>query len=237
MKLLLLVVFCICVTESLRKKEGQFVGGDSISNEIVLVRKKLYVSYELDFKRKIVNFVVEARTKGWFGFGWSPDGEMVHADMIIAWMTLNHEREEVAMYGDFWAPQRTLPLLDTSLGGTDDFHVHSLVKINDQMYLNFSRAFQTADKYDQDIYLDRDMHFVWALGADKDVPLSPELLRMHRMEGSKRVNLIAGKSTKPMSSGGPILTILSIIFPVIIVLFLLHMYRQFKIARQSQKRF
>ena len=57
-------------------------------NKIVLVEPDKYILY-WDFKESDILFEVHAQTKGWLGFGLSPNGNMINSDVVITWIDSN----------------------------------------------------------------------------------------------------------------------------------------------------
>lgn len=45
---------------------------------------KLYWKYDLE--QQTIDFGCNISTNGWFGFGISPDGKMLHSDIVVGWV-------------------------------------------------------------------------------------------------------------------------------------------------------
>lgn len=51
--------------------------------------EKFHVKWTNDYASKTITFFVEVKTRGWIGFGLSPNGGMKNSDIIIAWVDDN----------------------------------------------------------------------------------------------------------------------------------------------------
>lgn len=50
---------------------------------------KYHLRWSFDDSKKQITFMVEVETRGWIGFGISPNGAMTGSDLIIAWIDSN----------------------------------------------------------------------------------------------------------------------------------------------------
>lgn len=48
--------------------------------------KKFSLKWNINDSEEIITFLCEVQTKGWVGFGLSPNGGMKDSDIIIAWI-------------------------------------------------------------------------------------------------------------------------------------------------------
>ena len=48
---------------------------------------RYHISWKYDDQKEMITFLAEVKTKGWIGFGLSPNGGMKGSDIIIAWIT------------------------------------------------------------------------------------------------------------------------------------------------------
>ena len=47
---------------------------------------KYELYWNFDLKRENISFAVRVQTKGWVGFGLSPNGQMPNSDVVIGWV-------------------------------------------------------------------------------------------------------------------------------------------------------
>jgi hypothetical protein len=50
-------------------------------------KHKYHLKWKTDDKTETISFLVEVQTKGWVGFGISPNGGMKNSDIVIGWVT------------------------------------------------------------------------------------------------------------------------------------------------------
>ncbi len=48
---------------------------------------KYHLKWKTNDKTDTISFLVEVKTKGWVGFGISPNGGMKNSDIVIGWVT------------------------------------------------------------------------------------------------------------------------------------------------------
>ncbi len=48
---------------------------------------KYHLKWKADDRTETINFKVEVQTRGWVGFGISPNGGMKDSDIVIGWIT------------------------------------------------------------------------------------------------------------------------------------------------------
>ena len=48
---------------------------------------KYHLKWNTDYESESITFLVEVKTKGWVGFGISPNGGMKNSDVVIGWIT------------------------------------------------------------------------------------------------------------------------------------------------------
>ena len=58
------------------------------ANKLILAEPDLYILY-WNYTDQDILFEVHAKTKGWIGFGLSPNGDMLNSDIVISWVNLN----------------------------------------------------------------------------------------------------------------------------------------------------
>jgi len=51
--------------------------------------EKYNLYWKTDDTNKIITFIAEVKTRGWIGFGLSPNGGMQNSDIVIGWVSDN----------------------------------------------------------------------------------------------------------------------------------------------------
>ena len=105
------------------------------------------LSWSLNQEDKLIKFDLSVKTTGWVGFGISPDGRMPNSDMYIGYV----KKDGKAVVEDRFAISKSLPPLDSALGGKDDLLNITGSIANGRTLLSFTRPLVTGDKYDIDI--------------------------------------------------------------------------------------
>ncbi|KAF6023516.1 hypothetical protein EB796_018164 [Bugula neritina] len=85
-------------------------------------------------------FTISARTEGWVGLGFSPNGAMTGADLIVAWI----DSESTSHIVDMHATGNQLPLVDSS----QDVSLVSASEVNGVTSVTFKRKINTCDDED-----------------------------------------------------------------------------------------
>ncbi|KAF6023519.1 moxd1 [Bugula neritina] len=85
-------------------------------------------------------FTISARTEGWVGLGFSPNGAMTGADLIVAWI----DSEGTSHLMDMHATGNQLPLVDSS----QDVSLVSASEVNGVTSVTFKRKINTCDDED-----------------------------------------------------------------------------------------
>ncbi|KAF6023515.1 moxd1 [Bugula neritina] len=85
-------------------------------------------------------FTISARTEGWVGLGFSPNGAMTGADLIVAWIDSEGTSHLVDMHGT----GNWLPLVDSS----QDVSLVSASGVNGVTSFTFKRKINTCDDED-----------------------------------------------------------------------------------------
>ncbi|XP_054267311.1 MOXD1 homolog 1-like [Macrosteles quadrilineatus] len=133
-----------------------------------------------------VEFQVEARTTGYVGIGFSRDGSMRGADLVIGWVEDNSQKVFLLDYHG--TSRNGAPVLDTSqnyelLGGHQNT-THTVIR--------FQRAWDTCDHQHDKILGNDTERIIWAWHS-KD-PQESGVLEWHDKlhRGSRSVHLISG---------------------------------------------
>jgi hypothetical protein len=105
------------------------------------------LNWNINVLTQEVTFNMDVGTAGWIGIGFSKDGYMAESDMIMAYIDSNGKPNAFDMY----ATGRSLPPLDTALGGTSDLTNIQGSYSNKRTNISFTRKLSTTDKYDYKI--------------------------------------------------------------------------------------
>ncbi|XP_047468824.1 DBH-like monooxygenase protein 1 [Penaeus chinensis] len=131
-------------------------------------------------KDKEIIFEVQVRTQGYVGLGFSPNGGMKGADVVLGWVADDGK----VMLQDCYATDYTMPKIDKSqdvelLGGyQNDTHT----------VLRFSRPLDSCDA-DEDRKLTSDtIRLIWAYGRED--PDEEGVVKMHDVRGTKSLYLM-----------------------------------------------
>jgi hypothetical protein len=108
---------------------------------------KFILNWDINNSTQEITFNLDVATKGWVSIALSKDGMMKDADMIMGYIDFSGK----PVMTDRYATGRTLPPLDTDLGGTSDLkNIQGFYK-NNRTNITFSRKLITGDKYDYNI--------------------------------------------------------------------------------------
>ncbi|XP_029436454.1 putative DBH-like monooxygenase protein 2 isoform X2 [Rhinatrema bivittatum] len=107
-----------------------------------------------------ITIEISANTTGWVGCGFSPNGGMTGADLIIGGMFPNQS----IYFADYHAIGSSRPLKDEK----QNYQLISVTENETTTTLRFSRAFRTCDDFDLDITEDT-MTVIAAFGRDDDI--------------------------------------------------------------------
>ncbi|NLG29519.1 MAG: hypothetical protein GX557_16545 [Chloroflexi bacterium] len=104
---------------------------------------------------------LEAQTTGWVSVGFKPSSRMGGADYVLGFVQDGQVRMHDA-YGD--APIGSHPN-DEELGGTDDLGVFGGAEAGGVTTLEFSKALDSGDKYDQPLAPGETVALIVAVGT------------------------------------------------------------------------
>ncbi|KAK7085007.1 DBH-like monooxygenase protein 1 [Halocaridina rubra] len=122
---------------------------------------------------------VQVATQGYIGLGFSPNGAMKGADVILAWV----DSDNYLYFHDRYAFAQLTPSIDESqdyqlLGGYQNYS-HTVIR--------FSRPWKTCDE-NHDFQLSGDtVRVIWAY--DDEDPTSPDRMPRHDHQGTKSLYL------------------------------------------------
>jgi len=101
---------------------------------------------------------VAVKSTGWVGVGFSPNGGMAGADIVMGWV----EDDGTAVFSDRHAKASGLPQVDAD---QSTYELIKLVTEGDTTTMRFRRALHTCD--DDDMVIDGTMRVIFAYGDDK----------------------------------------------------------------------
>ncbi len=130
--------------------------------------------YEVNKSSETITFSAEVKTKGWIGFGFSPDGQMPDSDVIMAY--IDKSGKPVAM--DAYAAGRTMPKKDEDFGTTQHITDLSGSLDGDVTKIKVTRKLKTDDKYDYEIKKDETVKLIFSIG-DKNPSDNGDNYSMH----------------------------------------------------------
>eukprot|EP00118_Oscarella_pearsei_P005053 m.22576 g.22576 ORF g.22576 m.22576 type:complete len:625 (+) comp28360_c0_seq1:55-1929(+) len=136
-----------------------------------------------------IDIAVQVKTKGWIGFGVSPDGKMPNSDIVTGWV-----KDGKGFLQDRHSVGRYLPPVDTQQ------NVQLIEAWENDMttVLRFRRKLKACEANDRDIDTGT-ARIIWAYHPDD--PDSIDGLERHIKKGGKNVNLLDGRgSVEPFPS-------------------------------------
>uniref|UniRef100_A0A914X1Y0 DOMON domain-containing protein n=1 Tax=Plectus sambesii TaxID=2011161 RepID=A0A914X1Y0_9BILA len=129
-------------------------------------------------------------TRGWIGLGFSPNGAMAAADMVIAWVDASGRPQISDRHGP--AQGNAFPPADS----TQNYEVVSGRKNNTHTVITFRRKQDTCDPQDWKITSDT-TRLIWAF--NDQVPTSADDIQKHTERGVKSAQLVNPPTTDGMS--------------------------------------
>lgn len=149
-----------------------------ISNVIIV--GKIQVQVTIDRPNNKLSFIVEGRTNGYVGFGFSPNGGMIGSRVVAGWLDFggtphlneyNLSAKDVS--GILLVPDPVLSDVSASA-------------IDGNLILRWTRPIRAPDGHE--ILLDTDINCIWSIGSTKG-------LAIHQSMGRGRINLSKGEYT------------------------------------------
>lgn len=105
--------------------------------------------WSIDYFNKTITFDLDVATRGWFGFALSTIPSYQGSDVIVAYIN----SDGFPVVSDRYAlSNTTMPVLDTTLGGTDDIFDVTGYYANGRSHVRFCRKLITGDRFDLPIY-------------------------------------------------------------------------------------
>ncbi|XP_041755299.1 DBH-like monooxygenase protein 2 homolog [Coregonus clupeaformis] len=131
-----------------------------------------------------ITFQLTFKTTGWVGFGFSPNGDMAGADIVIGGVG-----PKANYFKDYHATSNGFPLVDEK----QDYTLLSLTEADGQTTMTFWRAIQSCDKDDFRM-TDSPLKLIYAYGKTDDIGYHG------KSRGTKEVNLLNMPSSSPLVS-------------------------------------
>lgn len=144
------------------------------------------VRWLFSLPQQSITFDVCVRTRGWIGFGFSPNGGMTGSDLVIAWVD-DHGRAHLQ---DRYAEDEEMPTTDSK----QDWLLLSGQENETHTCVIFTRPFLTCD-YETDLPITNDVtKLIWAYDFEDPVGSSAIISKhnIHR-RGHKSVHLLSHK--------------------------------------------
>uniref|UniRef100_A0A914XB51 DOMON domain-containing protein n=1 Tax=Plectus sambesii TaxID=2011161 RepID=A0A914XB51_9BILA len=129
-------------------------------------------------------------TRGWLGLGFSPNGAMTDADIVIAWVDANGNPQISDRHGP--AQGNGYPSADS----TQNYELVSGRKNNTHIIITFRRKLDTCDPQDRKITSDT-TRLIWAFSDQ--VPTSANNIQYHSERGVKSVQLVNPQTNDGMA--------------------------------------
>src|SRR5258708_6486469 len=73
--------------------------------------EKYHISWITDDESETITVIASVQTRGWIGFGISPNGGMTGSDIVIGWVS---DSDSKAYFHDRYAEGETMPQIDDS---------------------------------------------------------------------------------------------------------------------------
>ncbi|ODM94234.1 DBH-like monooxygenase protein 1 [Orchesella cincta] len=148
-----------CVSGRVIQKNDEF--SVKVNQEPLDPQGNYLLSWDVNLAAGKITFEVEAPTLGYVGFGISPSGNMIGADIFIGGVYSNGSTYGFDMHATAMAP----PILDTQ----SDWTLISASEDASKTYLKFSRLLNTCDK-DGDYPISNDtVQVIWSMGSSDTI--------------------------------------------------------------------
>ncbi|XP_028841164.1 DBH-like monooxygenase protein 2 homolog [Denticeps clupeoides] len=132
------------------------------------------LKWGFDLVQGNITFQVTARTTGWVGFGFSPNGGMAGSDIVIGGVTPGG-----SYFKDYYAVDKSFPLVDQE----QSYRLLSLSEADGQTVMKFTRSIISCDQNDMSV-TDLPMKLIYAYGMTDQT----DYHMGHR--GTREVNLL-----------------------------------------------
>ncbi|CAH0564397.1 unnamed protein product [Brassicogethes aeneus] len=140
-------------------------------------------------------FRVEARTRGYVGIGFSPDGGMENADMVIGWVDDRNSRPYILDCHGVPKSQGSAPVRDE----VDNYTLMRGIQNDTHTVIEFRRVLDTCDPNDYVLNSDT-VRIIWAL-HDVDPPERDGFIYHGENRGVQSLHLLAPSPLQTMPTG------------------------------------
>ncbi|CAG9812511.1 unnamed protein product [Phaedon cochleariae] len=140
-------------------------------------------------------FRIEARTRGYVGIGFSPDGKMEKADIILAWVDDRLNKPVLMDCHGVPKSQGSSPVRDE----VDNYTLMRGIQNDTHTIIEFRRAFDTCDPDDYILSADT-VRVIWAL-HDNDPQRGAEMVYHDEHRGSQSIHLLGPPPVPKMPIG------------------------------------
>ena len=162
------------------EQPGETWQADGVLGDNEYLNEMTYGDYEVRWRADEANiyFGIRAKTEGWLAIGLSPSSQMKDADMIFGAVSNGQSSISDQFSTGAFGPHSP----DTELGGSDDIIEFGGREDGGFTTIEFSRALDTGDNYDN-ILTKGTIKIIWAYGSSDDFD------RQHASRGSGVITL------------------------------------------------
>uniref|UniRef100_A0A1A8LHW7 Monooxygenase, DBH-like 1, like n=1 Tax=Nothobranchius pienaari TaxID=704102 RepID=A0A1A8LHW7_9TELE len=183
----ILVIYAYGLTDTIQYHDNRrghkqlnllnYTGSDkttTLSNSMYLDSNELVnLKWGFDNPQGNITFQLTINTVGWLGFGFSANGGMDDADIVMGGVGSNGN-----YFKDYYSTGEVMPVADT----TQSYTLLSVAENNGQTVMTFQRPVNTNDNQDFQI-TDKSIYIIYAYG------LTDEIAYHEKRRGHKQVNL------------------------------------------------
>jgi len=162
------------------EQPGEAWQADGILGDNEYLGEMTYGNFEVRWRTDEANiyFGIRAKTEGWLSIGLNPSSQMKDADMIFGAVSNGQTSVSDQFSTGAFGPHSP----DTELGGSDDIIQSGGREAGGFTTVEFSRALDTGDNYDN-VLTKGKIKIIWAYGSSDDFD------RKHASRGSGEITL------------------------------------------------
>ena len=177
MKNILLIMF-VSLIQTIRSQFGQ------PTQQQISADDTFYLKWSINPTEKLIRFELDVKTSGWVGIGISPTGKMLDADIYLGYV----KKDGTVELSDRIGIGHKLPVLDSTLGGTNDVVDVTGSIQNGRTSISFTRKLVTGDEYDLDINVGVAYNLIFAFRSEGN-PETEGTYNYHTRRFSKQIIL------------------------------------------------
>ncbi|XP_058469419.1 DBH-like monooxygenase protein 2 homolog isoform X1 [Solea solea] len=136
--------------------------------------RKVCLKWGFDNQKGEIEFKLVVNTTGWIGFGFSPNGDMIGADIVIGGVNSN---------GSYFTDRHGIGKFKPVIDKLQSYTLLSLTEVDGQTSMWFRRSIRTCDDEDFDI-TDDPIKLIYAYGNTDNIEYH------NNRRGTKEVNLL-----------------------------------------------